>query len=234
MRIIAGNLRGRKLKAPKGLATRPVLARVREALFNALGSIEGLRILDLFSGTGAIGLEGLSRGAQSAVFVESGAEQCAVIRSNLAALEMKGEVIRADVYRALDIFARAGRTFDFVFADPPYEQGMGSMTVNRVCKSGILSPEGVMAVTVRKNEELPKEAGTCRMIFDRRYGDTRLAMYGRERNEDSPKSKAQRERMSERCQVKGTSRRTDCKEFEKNMKDITVLHNCSISLFYKK
>jgi 16S rRNA (guanine966-N2)-methyltransferase len=177
MRIIAGNLRGRKLKAPKGLATRPVLARVREALFNALGSLEGLRILDLFSGTGAIGLEGLSRGAQSAVFVDSGAEQCAVIRSNLDSLGMKGEVIRTDVNHALDKFARTEKTFDFVFADPPYEQGMGSMTVNRVCTDGILSPEGIMAVTVRKTEELPEKSGACMKIFDRKYGDTRLAMY---------------------------------------------------------
>ena len=182
MRIIAGNLRGRKLKAPKGLVTRPVLARVREALFNVLGGVEGLRILDLFSGTGAIGLEGLSRGAQSAVFVDSGAEQCAVIRSNIDALGMDGEVIRADVFRALDLFARKGRTFDFVFADPPYEQGMGRMAVTRVCENGILSSEGIMAVTVRKNEALPDETGSCIKLFDRKYGDTKLVMYGEKRD----------------------------------------------------
>jgi len=190
MRIIAGNLRGRKLKAPKGLATRPVLARVREALFNVLGSLEGLRVLDLYAGAGGIGLEALSRGAHSAVFVDSGVEQCSVIRSNLAALGIEGEVNRSDVNRALDRFNMMGRTFDFVFADPPYEQGMGSMTVVKVCESGILAPAGVMAVTVRKTEELPPEAGTCRMIFDRRYGDTRLAMYGRTKDEGSPKPKA--------------------------------------------
>ena len=190
MKIIAGNLRGRKLKAPRGLGTRPVLARVREALFNVLGSLEGLRVLDLFAGTGAIGLEALSRGAQSAVFVDYGAEQCAAIRANLASLGMEGEVIRSDVNRALDRFNSMGGTFDFVFADPPYERGMGSMTVVRVCESGLLTPGGIMAVTVRKSEELPLEAGTCRMIFDRRYGDTRLAMYGRTKDEGSPKPKA--------------------------------------------
>jgi 16S rRNA (guanine966-N2)-methyltransferase len=181
MRIISGNLKGRKLKAPKGLATRPVLARVREALFNSMGSMEGLRILDLYSGTGAIGLEGLSRGARSVVFVEFGAEQCAVISSNLASLAIDGEVIRSDVFRALDKFARTGKTFDFVFADPPYEKGMGSTTVKYVCESGILSSGGIMAVTVRKNEELPDPAGSCNIIFDRKYGDTRLVMYGRQK-----------------------------------------------------
>jgi 16S rRNA (guanine966-N2)-methyltransferase len=179
MKIIAGNLRGRKLKAPRGLGTRPVLARVREALFNVLGSLDDLRILDLFAGTGAIGLEALSRGAKSAVFVDSGYEPCETIRKNLAALGMEGEVIRSDVNRALDRFNTMGKTFDFIFADPPYERGMGGMTVVRVCESGLLASGGVMAVTVRKSEELPLEAGTCRMIFDRRYGDTRLAMYGK-------------------------------------------------------
>lgn len=177
MKIIAGTYRGRNLKAPGGLTTRPVLGRVREALFNVLGNMDGLGALDLFAGTGAVGIEAISRGAASAVFVDSGAEQTGVIRDNLAALGIAGEVIRADVFRALERFAREGRTFDFVFADPPYEQGFSQRTVEFICGNGILSPRGILAVTVRKTEELPGETGGCGMVFDRRYGDTRLAVY---------------------------------------------------------
>lgn len=179
MKIISGTLRGRNLKAPRGLATRPVLARVREALFNVLGSMDGARVCDLFAGTGAIGIEALSRGAGSAVFVESAAEPCAVIRGNLASFGIQGEVIRADVQGALERFARTGRTFDFVFADPPYDQGFSQTALDFVCGHDILSPRGIMAVTVRKTEDLPERTGECVRVFDRRYGDTRLAMYGR-------------------------------------------------------
>jgi 16S rRNA (guanine966-N2)-methyltransferase len=154
-----------------------VLARVREALFNVLGGMEGVRVLDLFAGTGAIGIEALSRGARDAVFVDSGAEACAVIRANLAVLGVSGEVVRLDVYKTLERFAREERTFDFIFADPPYEQGHSQRTIEFVCTRGLLAPGGVLAVTVRKTEELPEEPGECERVFDRRYGDTRLAMY---------------------------------------------------------
>ncbi len=184
MKIISGSLRGRNLKAPAGLTTRPVLSSVREALFNVLGGMEGARVLDLFAGTGAIGIESLSRGAESAVFVDSGAEQCAVIRGNLASLGVTGEVIRSDVPHALEWFVKKGRTFDFIFADPPYEQGLSQTALEYVCRHPLLSPLGVMAVTVRKTEDLPEHTGDCERIFDRRYGDTRLAIYGkRQRSE---------------------------------------------------
>ena len=178
MKIISGTLRGRNLKAPAGLATRPVLASVREALFNILGNMTGTHVLDLFAGTGAIGIEAISRGAESAVFVDSGAAPCAVIRDNLTALGITGEVIRSDVSRVLERFAKTGRSFDFIFADPPYEQGFSQATIEFVCGNGILAPHGILAVTVRKTEDLPECSGVCERIFDRRYGDTRLAMYG--------------------------------------------------------
>jgi len=178
MRVIAGTLRGRTLKAPKGLATRPVLARVREALFSMLGDMSGARVLDLFAGTGAIGIEALSRGAGSAVFVDSAAEPCRTIRANLDALGVEGEVVRADVFRAVERLVRGGRTFDFVFADPPYEQGYAGKTLEAVCGGGLLAPRGVMAITLRKTEELSSCAGDRTLQVDRRYGDTRLVLYG--------------------------------------------------------
>lgn len=177
MRIIAGRLRGRKLKAPKGFATRPVLAGVREALFNVLGDLGGLRVLDLYAGTGAIGIEALSRGAVSLVLVDSGYKQCRVIRENLAIVGKDAVVIRSDVIKALEKLRNDGRIFDFIFADPPYEKGMAQETIISVFNKGLLSGSGVMAVTVRHDEELPGDEDKYEIIFDRRYGDTRLAIY---------------------------------------------------------
>jgi 16S rRNA (guanine(966)-N(2))-methyltransferase RsmD len=188
MRVITGTLRGRTLKAPKGLATRPVPARVREALFAILGDMSGARVLDLFAGTGAIGIEALSRGADSAVFVDSGAEQCRVIRANLDALGVRGEVVRADVFSTIKRFARSGSVFDFVFADPPYERGLSHTALELVCGRGLLSPRGIMALTVRKTEELPPRAGDRMIVLDRRYGDTRLVIYGKDCDQRSPVS----------------------------------------------
>ena len=177
MKIIAGRLRGKKIKAPKGLATRPVLARVREALFNILGDMNGLRFLDLYAGTGAVGLEALSRGAKTVTFVELGALQCRIIRENLASLEKDAVIIRSDVLRALKRIKKEGRPFDIVFADPPYEQGLSQKTIHTVCDNRILSESGVMAVTARSSEKLPQNAGDCEKVLGRRYGDTQLALY---------------------------------------------------------
>ena len=177
MRIIAGRLKGKKIKAPKGLATRPVLARVREALFNILGDIEGLNVLDLYAGTGSIGIEALSRGAASVVFVELGSMQCRIIRENLDAIGKVAVVMCSDVMLALKRLKNDNSVFDFVFADPPYEKGLSRQTILAVCESGILSDSGVMAVTDRYTEDMTQRAGNFEKVVDRRYGDTRLALY---------------------------------------------------------
>ena len=177
IRVIGGTFRGRKLKAPKGLTTRPVMARVREALFNILGDIGGLRVLDLYAGTGAVGIEALSRGAGSAVFVESANRQCTVIRENLGIVGVEAEVIRSDTGNILKIFGAEQRTFDFIFADPPYEKGLGVKALKAVCGMKVLTDNGIMALTVRKTEDFPEEVCSCRQIINRRYGDTRLVIY---------------------------------------------------------
>ena len=177
MRIIAGQFRGRHLKAPKGLATRPVLAKVREALFNVLGDVDGLRVLDLYAGTGAVGLEALSRGAQSAVFVDSAGTPCRIIRENLDALGCAGKVIRADAFKTITRFSREELQFDLLFADPPYDSGLAGRTVEDVCTAPLIAPGGVLAITVLKKEHLPENPGGCERVFDRIYDDTRLAIY---------------------------------------------------------
>ena len=181
IRIIGGTYRGRKLRTLKGLTTRPVLGRVREALFNVLGNIEGFKVLDLYAGSGAIGIEALSRGAESVVFVDSGLRQCSAIRENLEITGITAEVIRSDVIRAVEKFRVSYSTFDFVFADPPYEQGLGIETLHAVCDGGILADTGIMALTVRYTEDIPDIAGSCGRIFNRRYGDTLLVMFGAKR-----------------------------------------------------
>ena len=177
MRIIAGKYRGRKLKAPKGLTTRPVLARVREALFTVLGDVSNFRVLDLYAGTGAIGIEALSLGAGSLTAIDSGFQQVKTIRENLSVIQESTEVIRSDVIRALKSFRDTGQAFDLIFADPPYERGLALLTVNTVAQLDILSAKGVLAVTVRHTEILPEKTENLSIIFNRRYGDSRLIIY---------------------------------------------------------
>ncbi len=123
MRVIAGTLGGRRLKAPAGRVTRPTSDRVREALFAMLGQLEGARVLDLFAGTGALGIEALSRGAERAVFVERDARVMAVLKDNLAALEIgspPADTRRMDALAALRSARGREETYDLLFIDPPY------------------------------------------------------------------------------------------------------------------
>ena len=187
MNIIAGRHRGRKLKAPRGQGTRPVLGKVREALFNALGDISGLKVLDLFAGTGAVGMEALSRGAESLVAVEKSHAAARSIRENLVLLGETAEVIQGDVFPALRRLGSENRTFDLVFIDAPYEKGMSQRAVLEVFGQGLVARTGLVAVTVRRKEVMPGEEGwegellpeNTGIVFDRRYGDTRLVVYGK-------------------------------------------------------
>ena len=118
MRIVAGSHKGARIYAPKGRDTRPTSDRVREAIFAILGSVEGARVLDLFAGSGALGLEALSRGAAHAVFVESDPTAVKTIERNLEKLALEGRIVRSDATRYL---ARTAERYDVVFVDPPYE-----------------------------------------------------------------------------------------------------------------
>src|SRR5436309_4205711 len=122
MRIVAGEWGGRTLRAPPGGRTRPTADRVREALFSILGPIDGLRVLDLFAGSGALGIEALSRGAAQATFVERARPALTALRANLEALEISAEVHAGDARAFLRNAAQAGRTYDLVFVDPPYRE----------------------------------------------------------------------------------------------------------------
>ena len=176
MRVVAGRLGGRRLRAVPGTATRPTSDRVREALFAVLGDrVEGARVLDLFAGTGALAIEALSRGARSAVLVEQATPAAAVIRANLDALGLGGV---AGVRRTrAETYLRGERIgpFDLVFLDPPYAGGVGLVTglLARLAR-GVLAPGAVVVVETAARAEAPPWPPGMEPDRPRRYGDTAL------------------------------------------------------------
>jgi 16S rRNA (guanine966-N2)-methyltransferase len=181
MRIVAGKFRGARIEAPKGLATRPTSDRVRQALFNVLThggpclDLEGLRVLDLFAGSGALGLEALSRGARFALFIEESAEARAAIRRNVDALGLTGatKIWRRDATRLGE--ASALQSFDLVFCDPPYGKSLGERALAAACEGGWLAP-GAVAVLEERADRAIAWPAPFQEIDRRRYGDTAIAI----------------------------------------------------------
>lgn len=174
MRVIAGSHRGRRLTAPAGLDTRPTADRVRESLFSILGPLDGERVLDLFAGSGAVGIEALSRGAGEATFVDDAPAAIKAVRANLEALGLEGTVIRGDAARVLRDARADGAAYDLVFLDPPYRQaGRWALEL-----SAELPP--VLAAGGRAISESDRRAPLTLdlpLIDERRYGDTLLRIY---------------------------------------------------------
>jgi 16S rRNA (guanine966-N2)-methyltransferase len=156
MRIIAGEWRGRKIVAPPGDATRPTADRTRETLFSMLvsrlGSFEGLRIADLFAGSGALGLEALSRGAAHVSFIENDMAAAKVIQANLAAL---GATARADVRLASALKLPSAPAFDLILADPPYSPKAAVATIASVTRAGWLAEGGWLAIETARKQAVP-------------------------------------------------------------------------------
>ena len=184
MRIVAGLAKGRRLATPAG-ATRPTSDRAREALFNSLATMlemDGAAVLDLFAGTGAVGLEALSRGAARAVLVESGRRACEVLARNVSEVGLPGAAIRR---RAVDAYLRAGPTdgpFDLVFADPPYALSDDDVArlLHAVTGDGWLRPDAVVVVERSARGEAPPWPDAITPLRSRRYGEGVL-WYGRRR-----------------------------------------------------
>jgi len=176
MRIVAGEWRGRKLVAPKGEATRPTADRTRETLFNMLtsrlGSFEGLKVADLFAGSGALGLEALSRGAAHCLFVEQDRAAVDAIRANIAALEARGRTeVRAGSVMALGASAEA---FDLILADPPYGTGAGMVALDRLLRLGWIGPETWVALETGGREEV--EIKGLAIAAERKIGKGKLTL----------------------------------------------------------
>jgi 16S rRNA (guanine966-N2)-methyltransferase len=175
MRVIAGSRKGHKLAAPRGLDTRPTSDRVRENIFNLVGPVDGARVLDLFAGSGALGIEALSRGAAGAVFVELDADAVRTIKRNLDHVRLTGaRVVHGDVLRTIAQEATAGAKYDLVLVDPPY--GMLTEIQTRLARHlpPLLAADGLLVVETdaRVEPELPLPVRTSR-----KYGQTRVTLF---------------------------------------------------------
>jgi 16S rRNA (guanine966-N2)-methyltransferase len=177
MRVIAGELGGRRLRAPRGRATRPTSDRVREALFAMLDDVAGARALDLFAGSGALGIEAVSRGAASAVFVERDALALRSLRANLGSLGLappRAHVREGDVLTALRTARRRKETYDLVFIDPPYSQARGWTEELSATLPPLLGPAA--RVVVESDRRAPLRLG-LELERERRYGDTSITIH---------------------------------------------------------
>lgn len=189
MRVIAGTYRSRVLKSLKGQALRPTSDRLRETLFNVLGQdVAGSRFLDLFAGTGAIGIEALSRSAKEVVFVENHAPAAGLIRRNLESLGIQkgARVLATDALRGLEKLAghhiqkAGGILFDFIFLDPPYSAAKDYSRVLEFLGSGdLLASAGIVIAEHRRSFELPEEVGVVRRYRVLKQGDAALSFYRR-------------------------------------------------------
>ena len=175
MRIVAGRWGGRRLTTPRGAAVRPTADRVREALFSILGgAVEGARVLDLFAGSGALGLEALSRGAAEATFVDSAAASVAAVRANLEAVGGEAEVRRADALRFLRAAAGETRHYDLVLLDPPYRLAERLGRELSEALPGVLAPAALVVSESDRRAPLPLDLP---LRDERRYGDTLIRIH---------------------------------------------------------
>ena len=177
MRVITGKARGVQLKTPEGMLTRPTTDRVKEALFSIINfEIPGAKVLDLFGGTGQLGIEALSRGAKSAVFVDAREEACKLIRENLkrTKLEQDAAVVRSDY---LDYLGRCREQFNIIFLDPPYAEVFLENSLNRITEIDILQSNGIIVTERPLGKELPWELAGYTRSRDYKYGKTLLTIY---------------------------------------------------------
>ena len=177
MRVITGKARGVALKTPDGMLTRPTTDRVKEALFSIIQfEIPGARVLDLFGGTGQLGIEALSRDAKHAVFVDAREDACRLIRENLrrTRLEKDAAVIRADY---LDYLSRCRETFEIIFLDPPYAEVFLENALNRITEIDILQSGGIIISERPVGKKLPCEFPGYTRSRDYKYGKTLLTLY---------------------------------------------------------
>jgi 16S rRNA (guanine966-N2)-methyltransferase len=173
LRIIAGDLKGRKLRSVRGVKTRPTANRTREAVFNILAPhLRDSRVLDLFAGTGAFGIEALSRKARSAVFVDNDDDAVHVLQSNvrILALERQSKILQWDLLKNLNCLRSMPGGFDLVFLDPPYEQGMIAPALQNLHESQSVDRGAIVVVEHSRNEPVPVRQKPYQTVDQRKYG----------------------------------------------------------------
>jgi 16S rRNA (guanine966-N2)-methyltransferase len=178
MRVVGGRLGGRPLVAPRGRGTRPTPERVREALFSILGPLEGQRVLDLYAGSGALGIEAVSRGASELTLVDSSRAAVAAIRRNLVSLDLDAEVRHQGALRFLQSALGERRQYDLVFLDPPYDEAPRLAPELSAALVPVLGPRA--RVVFESDRRAPPELGPLQRVDERRYGDTLIRIYVRE------------------------------------------------------
>ena len=177
MRVITGKARGVQLKTPEGLKTRPTSDRVKEALFSIIQfDVPGTRVLDLFGGTGQLGIEALSRGAKSAVFVDADDKACNLIKENLrrCKLDSDGQVVRGDY---MDYLSRCRQKFDIILLDPPYAEVFLENALKKITEIDILESGGIIVAERPVGKDLPWDFPGYTRSKDYKYGNTLLTLY---------------------------------------------------------
>jgi 16S rRNA (guanine966-N2)-methyltransferase len=181
IKIIAGSAKGHNIKTLKGTETRPTTNRVKESLFNILAPhIAESKVLDLFSGSGSLGIEALSRGAEHAVLVDNNRASMAIISENLQHTKLadKARVLNLDYIRALQLLKKEGAKFDIIFLDPPYNKNFIQNTLKNLIDNDIISKNGILVAEHNLKDILPEKEGKLKMIrSEKKYGDTVLSFY---------------------------------------------------------
>lgn len=176
MRVITGTARGRKLKEPAGMDIRPTSDNVKEAIFSIIQfDIEGRRCLDLFAGTGQLGIEALSRGAASVTFVDENREAIKLIRENLDRCKMTGEVVQTE---GVGFIGRNGK-YDIIFLDPPYDTGLLESALEKIVKFDILNDGGIIICESRQEKTIPELPAPYFIEKERLYGKIKITVCGK-------------------------------------------------------
>lgn len=178
VRVIAGTAKGRKLLVPRGVNTRPTPARVREALFSMIAAyLPQASVLDLFAGTGALGIEALSRGAKKVVFVEQDRQAIVLLKRNLGAFVSQAHVVHARASNAMVQLAQAQNKFDLIFLDPPYALELLPRTLQQIVEHGLLQDDGLIVCEHGGRQSVPETRDNLVLWRQRRFGDVALALY---------------------------------------------------------
>ncbi|SKC87165.1 16S rRNA (guanine(966)-N(2))-methyltransferase RsmD [Maledivibacter halophilus] len=183
MRIISGEAKGVKLKAPKGIKTRPTSDKVKESVFNIIAPyVENSNILDLFSGTGNLGIEAVSRGAAHAYLVEKNRKQYNIIKENILKTKLndKIEVIIEDVYIALEKFGKSNHKFDIIFMDPPYLKNYIIPCLGKIAEINLLDADGIIIVEHDIKDIIPEVINNLVRFKEKKYGSTMISFYRKE------------------------------------------------------
>lgn len=186
MRVVAGEAKGRRLRAPRGADARYTSDFVREALFNILAPrLTGARFLDLFAGVGSVGLEAASRGAAEVVMVERDPVRVGYAARNAreTGLSPGCRIYRQDVFAAIDILRRRQQRFDLIFLDPPYQQQLAQVALERLATAEVLADDGILVIEHSRRETMPAAVSPLRLVRREEYGEAALSFYQVDRKE---------------------------------------------------